>query len=525
MKAGLIRSPNTSHYTESWRNDIGSYDGLVKHNRVFLPPLGIAMLKSYVESKGFRVVTDDINVKVFYDTRISKDPYFPQTFLDGERVYQYLVEDANDEYITRMGEAFIRKIGFSLQSVDLFGISCEREQYEFLPALVILDLVKERYDVLTALGGWQKGDLPEAVLQLACVDFCCLDEGEYPLEGLLRYLNNENVALEDIDGLAYKKKGSIQVNELCHHRGKQVIPPDFDGLPLDLYRAGMYYPFLEGEAKTMLVLPFQFNRGCPNNCAFCKESADSRWYSEPPEEVARGLDVLAKKYKTPYFFFLNNEFNTTYAYAAAVCDEILEAGVTVYWTDCVRFNNMDKELLQKMKSSGAVRLIWGLESGSPRISQMIHKRIDLDASETILRLSHELGIWNGIEIIVGFPHETREDLLCTINYLERNRIYIDTVYLNHFILFTQAVYGKSAAAYAVTVRPPQSNSLKSALLYDDYLGYQYDEVEGLSWEEKVCQTDEFFNLVNECILPTQRAISFIDLLVYKKRPGGNNNEQ
>ncbi len=519
MKVGLVRSPNTSHFAETWRNDIGSYSGLKKHNRVFLPPLGIAMLKGYLEDKGFNVCIDDINVKVFYDKKFS-DPAFPQAFLDGERVHDYLVGNTHDDYLIEMGETFISKIGFSMQDTDLFGISCEREQYEFLPALVMSKLVKERYDIPTALGGWQKGDLPEAALQWNFVDFCCIDEGEYPLENLLKYLDNEIETEENIPGLAYRKGEKICVSQPCYHKGKEFVPPDFDGLPLDLYRAGMYYPFLEDRNKRLLVLPFQFSRGCPNNCAFCKESTDNRWYCENPEDVVEGLEYLISKYKTNYFFFLNNEFNTTYKYAASVCDEIMKADIEIYWTDCARFDNMDKELLQKIKSSGALRLIWGLESGSPRISQIIHKRIDLSFSEAVLRLSHELGIWNGIEVIVGFPHETREDLWCTVSYLKRNRDYIDTVYLNHFILFTQAIYGKNPAIYKIAVRPPQHDTPRGAVLYDDYVGQQYDEVDGLPWEKKTEQTNEFFDLVNSHILPTQRAISFMDLLVYKKLPGG-----
>lgn len=526
MKIGLIRSPNTSHYTQTWRNDIGTYNGLGKHNRVFLPPLGIAMLKSYLENKGLKIRIDDVNIKVFYDPDISNGPEYPKAFLDGERIYRYLVKDSHDDYLTHVGETFIKKINFGLNDIDLFGISCEREKYEFLPALIILKLVKEYFDVPTALGGWQKGDLPTPILKLNFVDFICIDEGEYPLEGLARYLNNEQVRLEDIDGLAYKKEGGIRVNKPCYHQGKGFLPPDFDGLPLNLYKAGNYYKFMDDKGKRILILPFQFVRGCPNNCAFCKESTDKRWYCERPEDVAQGMEYLITKYKTNYFFFLNNEFNTTYKYASAVCDEILKADIEVYWTDCARFDNMSKELLQKMKSSGAVRLIWGLESGSPRISQMINKRIDLAASETILHLSHELEIWNGIEIIVGFPYETKEDLLYTIDYLERNKTYIDTVYLNHFILFTQATYGKNAAKYKIVIRtPPQNESLKNVILYDDYMGHPYDEIDGLPWEKKVKQTDDFFNLVNEHILPTQRAISFMDILVYRECLGGVTGEQ
>jgi radical SAM superfamily enzyme YgiQ (UPF0313 family) len=71
-------------------------------------------------------------------------------------------------------------------------------------------------------------------------------------------------------------------------------------------------------------------------------------------------------------------------------------------------------LLAKLRRAGAIRPVWGLETASPRLQQLIHKGLDLKEVEQVLQWSHEAGIYNAVQIIAGLPTERDEDIEATV---------------------------------------------------------------------------------------------------------------
>jgi radical SAM superfamily enzyme YgiQ (UPF0313 family) len=53
---------------------------------------------------------------------------------------------------------------------------------------------------------------------------------------------------------------------------------------------------------------------------------------------------------------------------------------------------MDIKLLETLRDAGAARIVWGLETGSPRMLTYIQKNIKLSHVEACLKKSYELGI-------------------------------------------------------------------------------------------------------------------------------------
>ena len=70
-----------------------------------------------------------------------------------------------------------------------------------------------------------------------------------------------------------------------------------------------------------------------------------------------------------------------------------------------------------------------MESASLKLRKLVNKDISIADVEQILKWSHEAGIYNAIEIIAGLPHEEDEDIEATVEFLKRNRQYIDQVFL------------------------------------------------------------------------------------------------
>ena len=102
------------------------------------------------------------------------------------------------------------------------------------------------------------------------------------------------------------------------------------------------------------------------------------------------------------------------------------------------------------------------------------KALTVAQAETLLKASHDAGIWTELEIICGFPHEEWNHTLLTEDFLRRNRNVIDHFYLNQFYLHPASRMFTEPSRYG----------LKNLRENPAGVGRAFDEVNGLGWEER-----------------------------------------
>jgi radical SAM superfamily enzyme YgiQ (UPF0313 family) len=91
------------------------------------------------------------------------------------------------------------------------------------------------------------------------------------------------------------------------------------------------------------------------------------------------------------------------------------------------------ELCTGLRRSGCLMLQLGLESGSPRVLDRLHKGIDLELAGRILEQLASAGIAVYLYVMFGVPGETREDALRTRDFVARHAsqvAFINTALLN-----------------------------------------------------------------------------------------------
>jgi radical SAM superfamily enzyme YgiQ (UPF0313 family) len=89
---------------------------------------------------------------------------------------------------------------------------------------------------------------------------------------------------------------------------------------------------------------------------------------------------------------------------------------------------MTREFLTKMKKAGCMELCWGLESGSKKMLRLMSKtNYTPDMAEEIIRTANELGYDQYSNIIIGFPGETEELFLETVQFVMRNKKYFNSI--------------------------------------------------------------------------------------------------
>ena len=136
-----------------------------------------------------------------------------------------------------------------------------------------------------------------------------------------------------------------------------------------------------------------------------------------PVQVVNDIEELIAEYDTPYFYFYNNYFNLSRKFVLAFCEEVKRRKLKFYWQDCARFDNLDLDLLNKMKESGCRALWFGMETGGEKLMKMLNKKLNLKIIHKGLNMCEKVGVHANLEMIVGFPHEAISGNRYAISFL------------------------------------------------------------------------------------------------------------
>ncbi|MCX5696233.1 MAG: radical SAM protein [Candidatus Omnitrophica bacterium] len=424
----------------------------------FMPPLGLALVSSALSQNNIEHDIDDLYVKLYRS--LVKGSIKTDVFLDQARVNDYLRGSACAEI-----DAETAKV-MALTDFSGYDYVCFSGHYPSLDrinsqaiAACLMKKIKDSYGVIIVANF----ELPA-----------------YREAGLIDYQTSSIDSF--IDFLNVKNKLNPKLPRI-------FLEPNFKGFPLSLYkysRNTIISEFLPhsgrisnlsrytGVSKSLpLLLPYTFIEGCQNSCIFCELSGKPGFKIKDYDRIIRELKFLKREHKTQDFFFLNSNINPTKQTVRDLTDKIAKERLKIKFTDCATFNNLDKEILLRLKEAGAVRLVIGLESAGIKLQKYIGKVIDLKHASHILKLCHDLGIWVEIDLLIGLPFETSQDIISTLEFIRDNNAYIKGVNLNRFVLKPESLMFRSCAKYRIINVREQSNP-GFEFAYDEFRGWKWD---------------------------------------------------
>lgn len=82
---------------------------------------------------------------------------------------------------------------------------------------------------------------------------------------------------------------------------------------------------------------------------------------------------------------------------------------------------MSRELLTQMRDAGCLKIVFGLESFNQRVMDFMKKGIKQESVRRIVDDCVDLGIAVHCYVIVGFPTETQDEALETMNFVVDNK--------------------------------------------------------------------------------------------------------
>lgn len=287
-------------------------------------------------------------------------------------------------------------------SIAGFSTSCG---FYALTMLITKELKEANDSITIILGGPHASSVwKETLTSCPWIDYIVVGEAELTLSSIWRSLGDDDL-MSVQPGLAWRDGGTPRMSAPAPR------VQDMDNLPRinwNFSAAGVF-----AKAKRLEI---EAGRGCPYNCVFCSTSAywGRRFRIKSPLRLISDMKLASEATGTTRFSLVHDLMTTSREWVAEFCSELTAANTPLRWSCSARLDSLDSELMQLMSGAGCYGIFIGLESGSASVQKFIGKCWDMDKALQIVETAVKLNVNLYLSFVLGFPGETPEDLIETI---------------------------------------------------------------------------------------------------------------
>ena len=301
-------------------------------------------------------------------------------------------------------------------AVTVIGVTCMFTQ-DWPWIRQLLSAIRERFpNVLLVAGGEHITALPEFSLRdCPALDVCALGEGEETMLEVVAAANQRE-HLKGVAGIAFLD--GDQFIKTCGRgriRNIDAMPlPAWDLFPVDVYVSnrnafGVY------RGRSMAILA---TRGCPYKCTFCSNPSmyGNLWVARDPAKVLDEIQLYIEQFGVQNIDFYDLTFVLRRRWILEFCRLIEERNLKFTWQlpSGTRSEVFDDEVSAALYRTGCRNVTFAPESGSEETLQRVRKQVDLNRLTEALRSALSQGIHCKCNIVIGFPDDTRRDILKTM---------------------------------------------------------------------------------------------------------------
>ena len=166
------------------------------------------------------------------------------------------------------------------------------------------------------------------------------------------------------------------------------------------------------------------------------------------DKLIEEIKYFKENYGISKFEFIDEAISPSYL--KEMSQRLIDEKIDIqFFCDARLETGFSKEVLELANKAGLKMVLWGYESGSRKIMDLINKGIDVENRLKILRDAREAGIFNFAFIFFGFPAETKEDAMMTIDEICSNTDIINTYGKSQFTMGKHTKLREAPEKYGV----------------------------------------------------------------------------
>jgi radical SAM superfamily enzyme YgiQ (UPF0313 family) len=422
-----------------------------------LPPVGLARLKSFLQANGYEVRIVDLIVKnetleFYYGYFDVLRKYIPQEKqgnfknLGHDVLQNHMMAHINyrdEKEYTELVKILVYKTYYTH-----VGDSCVRElnevmarYYEILEEYFLFLLDFEKPDVVGVTV--YKGTIAASLFVLKITKQECphiktvigggafvdthgpgTPNFEYLLEHSRDYLDKIIIGEGELLFLKYLR------GELPDDR-RVYTQEDIGGMTLDFNKIQL--PDLSDlNLRKYAYLPATASIGCPFQCSFCNDF--KFWGKYRKRNIRKTVEEMIKLHEMvelnnvnsghQLFFFTDSLLNPA---ISELAEELISKKASLYYDGYYKVDDASCQVENTFlwRQSGLYRVRLGVESGSQRVLNLMHKVVTVEQIRKTLAALALAGVKTTTYWIIGHPGETEEDFRMTLDLVEelKNDIY------------------------------------------------------------------------------------------------------
>ncbi|CDG65567.1 MAG: anaerobic magnesium-protoporphyrin monomethyl ester cyclase [Methanobacterium sp.] len=262
-------------------------------------------------------------------------------------------------------------------------------------------------ETTVVMGGYHPTFNYQEILEKDYVDIVIMGEGEYTMLELVQTLESGG-DLSQVRGLALKGKVT----------SPRPLITDMDDLPFPARHLLPMDHYRMLNIKTGLATMIT-SRGCPMQCSFCASAAlhGPKLRKRSPENVVDEMEHLVRDHQVNTIAFLDDTFTLDHRMVEAICDQIQERNLDVFWGCTARVDTLSDDLLEKMRKAGCIALFMGVESADQQVLDSTNKNITIDKIRQAFQLSKKHKIRTIASVVLGMPGDTKDSIKRTVKFV------------------------------------------------------------------------------------------------------------
>ena len=316
-------------------------------------------------------------------------------------------------------------------------------QPDFLLVSVVEDAFNQAIELLLSIQDLKIPHLVGGVFPTAAPDLCLendaveaigIAEGEQTIVHAAEAVRKGN-SFQEVPGVWYKSRNNeIIKNPMGNLVDIDRVQPDFS-----LIDESRFYRPMGG--RIFKSVPVETYRGCPYSCTYCNSPMQKRIARQGGagnflrrksiEHIRIELENAQKKFQVGLIYFIDDSFLARPQKELIEFCEMYEAFKIPFWMN-TRPENCTDDNLKRIKDAGCYRISFGIECGNEQFRKQILKR---NVSNRYLEKKFDTisksGIAFSLNLIIGFPYETRELVMDTVNFVRTVNGY-DTITISIF---------------------------------------------------------------------------------------------